>query len=446
MSEDGSRITKTVWQCTEVLPEETLAFLRSIAADYSKVKENVYERYSGVGNLGGLGSVFEIQTRMRHCGLREQLNLPAVYYELAVREAVSDIKGMWGMVKNRIRALIDANENLDADERMYLRTVLKLDPIYAALLERKPYPLPKKAEGMELDRKRLDNLLRRLTRRCLGRPSAGGGDSFSVSPGGYSYRDGQLWLASRERHRRVALPLKDQKVSDRQIRICIRKDHADIAIPRDREVKRYSDFRNTLYVHLGSRCMCTLSTGSIYGDCLGAISSARTERLTEKNRGRGRMRTEYRTSLAEGNGGRAAAIEANNLGRDKYDRQMRRDRTRIESYINAEINRMITAEKPAKIVITRPVAAGRSKYGNKAVNRMLTGSFRGYVRKRLTEKCAAHGIELVEINSRGTGSICSRCGAPGERSSGVFLCSSCGFESTASLNGARNIERKYNQG
>ena len=40
----GTEITKTVWQSTEVLPEETMEFLKGIAADYARVKASVYER------------------------------------------------------------------------------------------------------------------------------------------------------------------------------------------------------------------------------------------------------------------------------------------------------------------------------------------------------------------------------------------------------------------
>lgn len=444
MAEKRSSITKTVWQQTEVLPEETMAFLRELAADYTKVKTAVYERYSGVNSFGRLGFVFDIQTQMRHCGLREQLDLPAVYFEAAVREAVSDVKGMWGMVKNRMRTLIYQNDNLSQEDRLYLYTVLKLDAIYAAVLERRAHPAPKKTEGLELDMARLDNLLRRLTRRSLSRPSAYSADSFSAPPGGYSYRDGQLWLASRERHKRVPLPLKDKKMSDRQIRVCLRKDYADIAIPLETEAKRHEDFQNTIYIYLGGNCMCTLSSGSTYGQRLGDMSRARTERLTEKNRGRSRMQAEYRESLAEGKRARAAVIKANNLGRCKYDRQKSRERAAIESYINAELNRMLAAEKPARIVVTKPVA-GSPKSKSRAVNRMLTGSLLGYVRKRLAEKCAAQSVELVELSLKGTCFVCSQCGAQGKRLPEGFVCTACGYKSAIPLNGARNIENKYNR-
>ncbi len=119
------------------------------------MKHSVYERYSGIASLGLLASIYDIMTQMRHCGLREQLGLPSVYYELAVRDAITDIKGMWGMLKNKIRTLVSANENLSDEDRLYLRTVLRLDPVYAAILNRVEYPMPEKAAGLAIDTERL---------------------------------------------------------------------------------------------------------------------------------------------------------------------------------------------------------------------------------------------------------------------------------------------------
>lgn len=441
--QNKDRMTKITWQYTESLSEETIEFLRGIAGDYAKVKRSVYERYSGIGSLGQLASLYDIMTQMRHCGLREQLGLPSVYYELAVRDAVSDIKGMWGMLKNKIRALVAVNENLSDNDRLYLRTVLRLDPIYAAVLNREKYPMPEKAAGLEIETERLNNLLCRLTRRYLVKPVSCRADSFSVSPGGYSYRDGVLCLVSRVPRKRIRLPLKDKRECDRQIRICIRKNDAAIALPVNVRKRKHEDFQNTIFVHLGYRDMCTLSTGRIYGEGLGELSAARTERLMEKNRERGRMRRSYQNCLAEGDRKKAAEIETNNLGGAKYDRQKKKEQTQIESYINAGINRMLETEKPNKIVITKSITVNKKKSGYKPANRKLAESPQGYVRSRLLQKCEINGITLVEISSKGTGSICSNCGAEGKRLAEGFVCENCGFHSSIALNGARRIEEIY---
>lgn len=306
-----------------------MEFLRGIVADYGKVKAAVYERYSGIANLGKLASVFDIMTEMRHCGLREQLNLPSVYYELAVKEAVTDIKSGWSMLKNKLRTRITANENLSDDDRMYLRTILKMDEAYAAILNRSEYQMPEKVRGADIDTKRLNNLLRRLTRKYLGKPVVSRTDSFSVPPVGYSYKGGTLCLASRTRRKRVALPLKDNKTSNRQIRVCMKENYAAIAIPVEVKKQKHHEFLNTIYVHLGYQNMCTLSSGCVYGRDLGSLLEAKTERLMEKNRERARMRTAYRKSLAAGDVRKAARIEENSLGLRKYDEQKCRERREI---------------------------------------------------------------------------------------------------------------------
>lgn len=438
-------ITKTVWQHTEPLTEETMEFLKGIAADYARVKDCTYKRYSGVGSLAKLVSVYDIMTEMRHCGLREQLELPSVYYELAVRDAVSDIKGMWGMLKNKIRTLVTANENLSSDDRIYLRTVLKLDKIYAAILNHEDYSMPERTSGLDIDVKHLNSLLCRLTRRYLVRPEASKISSFCVSPAGYSYKNNALYLVSRIPRKRVMLPLKDSKTSTRQIRVCVKENSAMIAILAESKQKRHRNFKNTIYVHLGYQNMCTLSSGNVYGKELGKLSAAKSGHLMKKNRERNRMQTKYRESIASGNQKKADKIKTNNLGIKKYNRQKKRELTKIETYINTELNRMLEGEKPEKIIITKPITVNKTKFQHRPSNRKMVEGFQGYVRKRLAQKCQKNRIELIEINSKGTGSICSNCGAEGMRLAEGFVCENCGFKSTIALNGARNIEKKYKE-
>ena len=74
----GEIITKTTAFYSKALPEETMEFLRGLAQDYAKVKNYVYRRYSGIGSAGRLTPIYGILNEMRYCGLRQQLNLPAL--------------------------------------------------------------------------------------------------------------------------------------------------------------------------------------------------------------------------------------------------------------------------------------------------------------------------------------------------------------------------------
>ncbi len=443
----GSAVTKTLWQYSETLPEDTMEFLKGIASDYGKVKNCVYERYSGVKNLNRLTPVYDILTQMRHCGLREQLNLPVVYYELAIADAVADIKGSWGAVRNKIGSLITTNENLSDSDRIYLRTVLKMNSVYARILNHQEYEMPKNAEGLDIDVKRLNSYLCRLTRKYLIRPNAKSADSFRISPNGYSYKDGAMRIVCRIPRKRIPIPLKDDRTFDRQIKVHIKENYVALAVPVEAKVKKHADYTNTVYIHIGYRDMFTLSNEHVYGKGLGDIVTPETERLAEKNSKRQRLRVLTGTAGEDKDLKKADNIEKNNLGTMKYDRQKEKVRRRTETFINAEINRMLRAEKPGRVVITRPIVIkNRPPSRSKAANRRLSRSFYGYIRERLAYKCLIHSIELTEINSRGTGSKCSSCGTEGKRQGITFACENCGMKTTVPVNSAKNIQKKYEDG
>ena len=439
-----STITKTIWQYSELLPQETMEFLKGIASDCCIVKNYVYAKYSGIKSLSKLTPVYNILNEMRYCGLREQLNLPAVYYELAIADAVTDIKARWGIVKNKIGELVSVNENLNANDKLYLRTVLKLNNVYAAILNHQEYEMPRNAKDLDINVKRLNNLLCRLTRRYLTQPKTDNKDSFRISPNGYSYKDGAMRVVCRIPRKRISIPLKDSRTFDRQIQIHIKENFVALAVPVETKIKKHQDYINTVYIHIGHRDMFTLSNGTIYGKALDELVSPETERLARKNRERRRMYTIFEQSTESGDTRKADNIEVNNLGKSKYVKQKEKEKTRTTDFINAEINRMFKTEKPKKIVITKPVIKDKTKYYSKSVNRKLTRNFRSYIKERLAYKCQIHSVELIEINSKGTGRICSVCGAEGKRQNMEFICENCGLKTTIALNSAKNIQMKYN--
>lgn len=321
MSANNS-ITKTVWQYSEILPEETMEFLRGIALDYNKVKKYTYKRYSGIKSLGRLTPAFDIMSEVRHSGIRTQLGLPSAYFDPAIIEAVADIKGMWGMLKNKLGMLITANEHLSDVDKLYLRTILKLDKIYAAVLNHEKYEMPKKTQGLEIDIEHLNSFLCRLTRKYLTKPESDSTDHFSIAPSGYAYREGAIFIASRNAGQRIAIPLKDDHLCNRQIRLCIRKDYAALAIPVETKIKKHEDYKNTVFIHIGYQDMFTLSNGNIYGQSLGGMTSIETQRLTDKNRERAKVRAVYQQSIESGDMEKVDSIITNNFGTEKYNKYL----------------------------------------------------------------------------------------------------------------------------
>lgn len=438
-------LTKTITQHTKALDEETLVFLRGIAEDYAKVKNAVYQRYAGIRHVNRLTPVYDILNEMRVCGLREQLNLPVVYYELAVADAVTDIKSNWAALKKKINTLVSANENLSDEERLYIRTVLKINSTFSAVLNAEPYEVPDKVKDLDLDTDRLNNRIRRMVRKHLARPKTANAQLFKVSPNGYRYKDGGIWLVSRVPRHRVFLPLKNREQYDRQIVVVLGTDSATLHIPVATQIKRHEDYTNTVYMHIGSETMFTLSDGAVYGEELGQTVYPETLRLDRKNRERGRLYREAERYREDNLLGKAQSIERNNLGRKKYESQKMRERANTVRYINTEINRLLREEKPARIIIPNRVMKNRTKCYSRTANLKLTRNFQGFIRERLRYKCRLNCVELVEINSKGTGSLCAVCGAQGRRQRQEFLCENCGSRITIALNAAKNVEKKYRE-
>lgn len=439
----GNTLTKTVWQYTEVLPEDTMDFLRGLAEGYGKIKNYTYKRYSGIKSFARLTPVYDIMGEIRHSGIRTQLGLPSACFDPAVIDAVSDIKSMWGVVKMKVGNRITVNDNLTDEERIYLRTILKLDKIYAAILNHEDYEMPKKAKDLDIDIEHLNNLLRRLTRKYLSKPEAGQANYFSITPAGYAYKDGILLITTGIHGKRISIPLKDSRTSDRQLKIFVRENDAAIAVPVESKIRTHQDYTNIVYVYIGYKDMFTLSNGNIYGASLGDIMSEETGRLTEKNRQRAKMRTVQKHSEEAGDRKKAGNIDMNNLGTLKYDHQKDRERAKTQIFINTAINKLFASEKPGQIVITRPVTVNKTKLPSKSANRKMARSFNSYIRERLAYKCRINSIELVEIHSKGTGNICSCCGAEGKRMASGFICGNCGLQTTIAFNSAKNIENKY---
>ena len=170
-----------------------------------------------------------------------------------------------------------------------------------------------------------------------------------------SYREGAIFIASRNAGQRIAIPLKDDHLCNRQIRLCIRKDYAALAIPVETKIKKHEDYKNTVFIHIGYQDMFTLSNGNIYGQSLGGMTSIETQRLTDKNRERAKVRAVYQQSIESGDMEKVDSIITNNFGTEKYNKYKEKERAKTQNFINTEINRMLAAEKPKRIVITKPV-------------------------------------------------------------------------------------------
>lgn len=431
----SNTICKTVCQYNSApVSEADMKKLQEIAKDYSTVKNYVYQRYGGVKSLPKIYPGYTVQNEMTASGLRVNLGLPSVYFYLAVFDALGDIKNQWTQTKSRVEKCIRENENLTPEDRHYLRFVMKQSDCFEAILLEKEIQLSEEWEKTfrevrkDVDENRLNRYLCRQVRRHLKKMHTDTVDGFSASGKAYRYGDHGIYLAIKEKRKRIFIPLTDNNRYTKQICIRIYPEKRSVVIhaPVEMKVRRHKDYHREVGLAVGIRTMFVTDEGNIYGEKYSDYQYALSEYVREGN-------IRYRRNKDK------------NPGRKKYMAGRERLEEALHSYINAEINRMLRTEKPAAIYL--PKLPQSSKAGvNKKINSSVSMWQKGYVRNRLAQKCREQSIELIEVFGKNISSECSRCGAAGQKTDGVFSCKSCGAELAERENTAKNARKRGQMG
>ena len=425
------KICKTVRQYNkEPIAKEDMRRLLDVAEDCRRVKNYVYSRFGGPGSLSKLYPGYTVQNEMTASGYREKLGLPSVYFYLAVFDALGDIKGRWTKTKSKLAGLVGGNENFTAEEKHYLRFALKVDTVFDAALNQKPVELPEKMRNRyeelagRVDTERLHKYLCRQARRYHGKPHTDTADGFSIAERAYRYGDHGIYLSVKEKRKRVYVPLTDNNryASRLKVRLYPAEDRLELLVPVYVAVRPHGDYREQVGVAFGFHTMLTTDGGRGYGKELGLRQLEYSDWIREQTASYNRNR-------------------AQKPGRKKYSAGKRRREERLHSYINRELNRFFAAEKPKTVYMAKlppPRAGGKDK----RINHSLGQWQRGYIRKRLEQKCGEQGVELIRVLGKDIGRECSRCGARGEKRDGKFRCPACGYQEEEKTNAARNVKKR----
>lgn len=429
-------ICKTVHQYNKTpVPKADMEKLLEIAEDYRRVKNYVYQRYSGPASLPKLYPGYTIQNEMTESGLRGELGLPSVYFYLAVFEALGDIKTQWTMIKSSISRLAGQNENLSQEEKHYLRFLLKAASAFEAVLNRREImlqgDLKKQYEALlygseenQLDVEKVHNYLCRQVRKQRAKLNAGKADGFAVSSKAYRYEDGGIYLSIKEKRKRIYIPLTDRNRYQSQIYIKLypEKGGIEIHVPIQAAVRKHLDYTSQVGVSLGMNTMLTTDQGHEYGGDFGQYHKDYAEWV------RAQMRI-YHLNRDQ------------NPGRKKYNRRKKQYEERLHSYINQELNRFLRTEKPEILYLPKlpsPKASGVSR----KINHSVTLWQRGYIRDRLVQKCREQSVQIIEVLGKDISNVCSQCGSPGQKEKGIFFCSSCGQKLSDRVNAAQNAKNR----
>ena len=427
----SNTICKTVRQYnSEPIPAADMKKLQEIAEDYRAVKNYVYQRYGGIKSLPKIYPGYTVQNEMTAGGLRASLGLPSVYFYLAVFDALGDIKNQWTQTRARIEKCIRENGNLTPEDRHYLRFVMKQSHCFESILLGQKMDLsedwrkPFEEIRASVDEKRLNQYLCRQVRRHLRKLHTDTANIFTVSERAYRYDNHGIYLAIKEKRKRVFIPLTDNNRYTRQLTIQLFSGEGNVVIhaPVEMKIKEHADYQREIGLAVGIRTMFVTDEGSVYGEKYSDYQYALSEYVREGN-------IRYRRNREK------------NPGRKKYMAGREKLEKALHTYINAEINRMLRTEKPA--VIYLPKLPQSSKAGvNKRINSSVSMWQKGYVRNRLTQKCREQAIELIEVFGKDISNECSSCGAIGQKAENLFTCEVCGAGIPERENAAKNALKR----
>jgi transposase len=179
------------------------------------------------------------------------------------------------------------------------------------------------------------------------------------------------------------------------------ENRLEILVPIDVRTRTHEDYINEIGINLSIYTMLTVSNGNRYGDKLG-------EKLADKAQWIGKHRAKYKEQQS---------LDANTIGRKKYQSSKQRIDESLHIYINTELNRFIKTEKPA--VIYMPKLPQNSYGGNYSSNNYMTTIWEhGYIRKRLAQKCEENSIKLIEVYAKNISNECSYCSVNGSYENG----------------------------
>lgn len=427
----SEKICKTVHQYNrEPILEEDMQKLQEIAEDYKTVKNYVYSRYGGIGSLSKIYPGYTVQNEMTKSGLRANLAMPSVYFYLAIFDALGDIKSQWTRTKSKLLKLIGANQNLTEKEKHYLRFLLKVNNAFEAVLNEKPIRLQREIQEkydallVQIDVEKMHRYLCRQVRKYHIKEHTDKADGFSVAERAYRYADSGIYISTKEKRKRIFVPLTDQNQYQSQLYIKLypKESNIEIKAPVNVRVRRYAEYTEQVGISLGIYTMLTTDQGHHYGEELG------------------KYQTEYADWMREQTG-KYNRNRAGNPGRKKYNAKKGRLQEQMHSYINQELNRFLRIEKPGTIYIVK-LPKPQSGGGSKIINHSVTLWQRGYIRKRLVQKCREQSIEIVEVLGKNISNECSNCGVIGKKTDGKFSCSACGYREEEKTNTARNVKKR----
>ena len=144
-------LPKTIKAYSLKLNIDTYNKLNLLFINYGKCRGMFFNQLCGINNLEKVNSFYATRNDARKTGLNKELvtryNFLNRHWVCALQDTCSNVKSMWSNTANKIKKVIQANDNLTSDERHYLYFILSFNHLWLGILKYNLYfyhDLPKK--------------------------------------------------------------------------------------------------------------------------------------------------------------------------------------------------------------------------------------------------------------------------------------------------------------
>ena len=443
------RIKRTVKQKAKLTIEKDLEVMEELGERIRHARNYMYSRLAGINSYLKLYKGKEIRNEwVKDEKLVNQFRLPARFWKITLDEVIATLKSLWSNACNKIKEAAKENKNLSPDEKSYIYYVCSAPPLFGLILTKKTFKLPDKIKKLDIEEKRIHNLIRRYARRYRGKIPYSYSKTFQLDANMYRYVQEKdktyIEISTHIKHNRVRLKCMDQNIYHKNIRVTFDQNGFTLSHTVENKQRQCWEVENEIAVDKGHKTLFVSSSGKHYGSGLNQLLNTETERLNQVNQKRNPYYAMVRTLEEKGHFEKAKRIRENNLGKIKYTKNKNRHDATVKGYINCEINRLVKEEVPSKIGIENLVFVSWDDTYPKHVKRKLSRWIKGYIDERLTFKCEINGIEYIYVNPAYTSQECHVCGCLGERKTQEkFVCSTCGMFH-ADENVAKVIQKRMN--
>ena len=426
-------VNKNIRTYSEPLSKDIFDDLVFIFKRYNSAKTYFSNRYGSINSFGLLKTYKkDIRDVLTSDGSLDKFNMPKRYVRMALDDSIGAIKTRWINCIKKINLFINSKDDLNKDEKHYIRYILKSDKYFNLVLLKQEFELPTILnQYTNLDTVKLNKLIHRLVRKYLPKKSKYKyTNSIMVDSQMYNYEIGstEFKLSStilNKRHKLIITPIKLN--GNLQLKLDVKK--RILRISNCIKIKSI-ETTNTEVIGIDKNYINAIDTSNktSYGCDLNEILNEFTDVFSAKHKKRNYyygLIKKYKEIGDKKSLKKIENIRKFNLGKVKHNKLKNKYDSEVDKLINRGIKDFIINDKPKVIVVEDLSFVVKNKgKRNKKTNNKLSGFVKGKIQERIEYISDLNGITTEKVNAAYTSQICS-CGHFGVRKDNIFHCQ-CG--------------------